>query len=192
MSKRYMPLLLVAFMAGLAWTNDTMSAQGFSQTLELLGITFQVSAPGDSSATTLRIVPSGLEIDNRPIERKVEGTVVGAEVADLNADQSPELYVYVQSTGSGSYGSLVAYAANNRKSLSEIYLPPVASHPAASKGYMGHDKFAVVENTFVQRFPIYREGDTNARPTGGTRQLQYKLVPGEAGWILQLDKVIEY
>jgi hypothetical protein len=57
---------------------------------------------------------------------------------------------------------------------------------------MGHDQFAVVENALVQRFPIYRDTDTNARPTGGTRQLQYKLVPGEAGWILQLDRRVEY
>ena len=57
---------------------------------------------------------------------------------------------------------------------------------------MGHDRFAIVESTFVQRFPIYRDGDVNAKPTGGTRQLQYKLVPGEAGWILKLDRTVEY
>jgi hypothetical protein len=57
---------------------------------------------------------------------------------------------------------------------------------------MGHDEFAVVENVFVQRFPIYRDGDTNAKPTGGTRQMQYKLVPGEAGWVLKVDRVVEY
>ena len=59
-------------------------------------------------------------------------------------------------------------------------------------GYMGHDQFAVVENVLVQRFPIYREGDVNAKPTGGTRQIQYRLVPGEAGWILRVDRVVEY
>jgi len=57
---------------------------------------------------------------------------------------------------------------------------------------MGHDEFAVVESTLVQRFPIYRSGDTNARPTGGMRQLQYRLTPGEAAWVLKLDKVVEY
>jgi hypothetical protein len=34
--------------------------------------------------------------------------------------------------------------------------------------------------------------DSNANPTGGMRQLQYKLVPGEASWLLELDKVVEY
>jgi hypothetical protein len=164
----------------------------FERTLELLGIRFRVTSPNDSSINKLTIVPFGLEIDNSTITREIDGTVTGAEVADLNADGSPEIYVYVASAGSGSYGSLVAYAANRRKSMSEIYLPPIAENKSAAKGYMGHDEFAVVESTLVQRFPIYRSGDTNARPTGGMRQLQYRLTPGEAAWVLKLDKVVEY
>jgi hypothetical protein len=164
----------------------------FDKTFTLQGITFRVKSANNSSVNALEIVPSGLEIDNRPITRQIDGTVMGAEVADLNVDGSPEIYVYVTSAGSGSYGSLVAYAANRRKSLSEIYLPPVAENNAASKGYMGHDEFAVIETTFVQRFPIYRAGESNTKPTGGIRQLQYKLVPGEAGWILKLNRTVEY
>lgn len=33
--------------------------------------------------------------------------------------------------------------------------------------------------------------DTNAKPTGGMREIQYRLVPGEAGWILKVDRVVE-
>ena len=76
--------------------------------------------------------------------------------------------------------------------MSPIYLPPMEQSPEALVGYMGHDEFAVVENRLVRRFPLYREGDTNATATGGTRQMQYRLVPGEAGWLLQLDRVVEY
>lgn len=54
---------------------------------------------------------------------------------------------------------------------------------------MGHDEFAVVENVLARRFSIYKEEDNNAQPTGKTRQIQYKLVPGEAGWLLKIDKV---
>jgi hypothetical protein len=57
---------------------------------------------------------------------------------------------------------------------------------------MGHDEFAVVENVLARRFPVYRPGDTNAKPTGGVRQLQYKLVPGEAGWLLKLDRKVDF
>ena len=122
----------------------------------------------------------------------MDGSVTGAEVADLNVDGSPEVYVYVNSAGSGSYGSLVAYAANSGRSLSEIYLPPLEQDAPQARGYMGHDEFAVVESTLVRRFPVYLDGDTNSAPSGGTRQLQYKLVPGEAGWRLELDRTVEY
>ncbi len=162
------------------------------RTLTLLGVSFRVISLNDSSLNTLEIVPGGLEIDNRKISRQIDGVVTGVEVADLNADGSPEIYVYVTSAGSGSYGSVVAYSANKRKSLSEVYLPPIAENPKASQGYMGHDEFAVVEGRLIQRFPLYRSTDSNAKPTGGMRQLQYKLVPGEAGWILKLDRMVDY
>jgi hypothetical protein len=164
----------------------------YDETLEYAGISFHVVATGDGSIGNVTITPSGLEIDNSPITRETDGKVVLAEVGDLNVDSSPEVYVYTQSAGSGSYGGLIAYAANNRKSLSEIYLPPVAENPEASMGYMGHDEFRVVENSLVQRFPVYQDGDPNAAPTGGTRQLQYRLEPGEAGWVLRVDRIVEY
>jgi len=170
----------------------TAARPPFDRTLALQGIRFRVKCANDGSINTLRIVPAGLTVDNAPLVRTIDGTVTGAEAADLNLDGSPEIYIYVTSAGSGSYGSLVAYSANRGKSLSEIYLPPVAEHKPAAEGYMGHDEFAVVESSLVRRFPVYRHADMNARPTGGMRQLQYKLLPGEAGWVLHLDKVIDY
>jgi hypothetical protein len=44
----------------------------------------------------------------------------------------------------------------------------------------------------VRRFPVYREGDANAAPSGGTRQIQYKLVAGDSGWVLHKDRIVEY
>ncbi len=131
-------------------------------------------------------------IDNSPVTKEADGRVVGAEVADLDVGGSPEIYVYVQSVGSGSYGSLVAYSANDKKSLSEIYLPPTTDDPKASEGYMGHDEFRVVDGWLLRRFAVHHDGDSNAKPTGGKRQLQCRLEPGEAAWILRVDKVVEH
>jgi hypothetical protein len=156
------------------------------------GISFEIQATSGSSLNQLRILPSGLAIDNRELAAELDGTAYGAELADLNGDGWPEIYVYISSAGSGSYGSLVAYAVNDGKSVSPIYLPPMEDSPEARVGYMGHDQFAVVENRLVRRFPIYEDGDTNAAASGGTRQLQYRLTAGETAWILQLDRVVEY
>ena len=165
---------------------------GFSKTLALQGIEFTVESTNAGSINQLTITPSGLKEDNSIISSEIDGSVIDAEVADLDANGSPELYVYVQSAGSGSYGSLIAYAVNNGMSLSAIYLAPLEDDAINSKGYMGHDQFSVVENTLARRFPVYNEGDTNASPSGKTRQLEYKLIPGEAGWQLKLDKSSEF
>lgn len=169
-----------------------VSTGAFDRSLAWQGIGFRVEAANAGSVGRVRITPSGLSRDNTPVEREVDGLVVGAEVADLNVDGSPEIYVYVQSVGSGSAGSLVAVSANARKSLSDIALPALDTQRGATRGYQGHDDFAVVEGTLLRRFPIYREGDTNAAPTGGVRQLQYKLVKGEASWQLRLDRLSEF
>ena len=164
----------------------------FDRKLKLLGITFHVSIPNTASGNKVRIAPAGLQADNKPISRPVDGIVIGAEVADLNADQSPEIYIYVREPVPQARGSLVAYSANRKKSLSEIYLPPLADNKAATAGYNGHDEMAVVEGIIARRFPISGKGSDSSSPSGKTRQLQYKLVAGEAGWVLKLDKMVEF
>jgi hypothetical protein len=186
-------LLVTSFLCLLFSSIVASEVEGtFNKTLELQGIQFSVTCPNNSSINTVKIVPTGLKINNAAIVQEIDGTVVGAEVADLNADGSPEIYVYVTSAGSGSYGSLVAYAANRNKSLSEIYLPVISDDENLAKGYMGHDTYVIGEGVLLHRFPVYLDGDTNANPSGGIRQIQYKLVQGEAGWILKVDPEVEY
>lgn len=141
----------------------------------------------------LSITPSGLSATNTPVVHNITGyTIRMAETGDLNNDSYPEVFVYLTSDGSGSYGRLIGYSVNDGKSMSQVSLPEITDNPELSKGYMGHDEMAIVESTFCQRFPIYKEGDSNANPTGGMRQIQYKLTEGEACRILKVDKVIEF
>ena len=170
----------------------TPAPTAFDKTLTLNGITFRVSAPNDSSAGTVTIVPSGLTVTNDTIIQEIDGTVIGAEIADLDVNGWPELYVFTQSAGSGSYGSVLGQAVNNGKSLSAIFLPDIAEDAKLAEGYMGHDEFAIVENSLARRFPIYAPGDTNAAPSGKMRQVSYGLVAGEAGWLLRMRDVTEF
>ena len=68
-------------------------------------------------------------------------------------------------------------------------LPPLEDDKVNARGYMhmGHDKFSISGNHLVRTFPVYEDGDSNASPSGGTRKLEYKLIPGESG--LQLKRV---
>jgi len=161
----------------------------FAQVLELQGVTFNVVSPNQASANTVTVSTAGLETDNSAWSQEVDGIVTGAEVADLDVDGSPEVYVYVRSAGADEKGSVVAYVANDRKSLSMAFMAPLSDTPGAADGYRGQDEFAVLEGVLGRRFPIHEEAGA---PTDRTRQLQYTLNAGEAGWILKVDRILEF
>ncbi len=164
-----------------------LQAGGFSHKLEVNGLSFTISSPNKAEGNTITIKPHGLKNGDAPLTQPVEGLVTKAEIADLDGDGSPELSLYTTSPGSGSYGKAYAWSTNGKKVLTEIFIKPPENKDLS--GYMGHDEFAVIESSFARRFPVYKKGDSNSTPTGGWRQFQYKLKPGEAGWVLQIKRV---
>jgi hypothetical protein len=161
----------------------------FDQTAILQGITFKVTSPNLKTANTVTITPTGLEENKRPVHMDIIGTITRIETGDINVDGSPEIYIYAQD-GEGT--NLIAYSANRKKSLSQIFLPDLKDDAKNAAGYRGHDEFAVVENSLARRFPVFPEDESETKPTGKMRQLQYKLHPGEAGWILKVENSIEF
>lgn len=169
-----------------------VAAAPFNALLERQGVRFTVACPNEGSLNTVTIQPEGLANDNRPIMVEADGIVTGARVADLDGNGHPELYVFTTSAGSGSYGAVIGYASNQGKSLSAVFLLPLDEDKAAASGYRGRDTFDVTANRLVRRFPVYRDNDTNAQPTSGkVREVRYRLVQGEAGWILRRDSVAD-
>ena len=177
--------------AGSCISSSSMAAP-FKQDLSLQGVIFHVSTPNEGSINKLTILIDGLKSKTDPIEKEIGGTVTGAEIADLNSDGSPEIYIYTTSAGSGSYGNVIGVSINKMKSASDIFMPPITDDKKLSAGYMGHDEFSVVENSLGRRFPIYRPGDTNNEATGGLRQIEYKLTAGEASWVLRVKKSMNF
>jgi hypothetical protein len=55
----------------------------------------------------------------------------------------------------------------------------VSAWDATPKGYMGHDQLTLIDGTLVRSFPIYRNGDPNVRPTGGTNTQKYVVKAGQ-------------
>jgi hypothetical protein len=180
-STRLVPLLMIGVLSGAA-----IAAQQIT-TLTLQGVTFKVQVKGEGTEKQVVVKASEAGHSFPVVKRDVMGSITGSEVEDLNSDGRPDLFVYVTSPGSGSYGSVLAWSASKGHTLQPITMPELSGKFA--QGYMGHDQFAVVETTLVRRFPVYRPGDSNAQPTGGTKQISYKLVAGKAG--LQLKPVSE-
>jgi hypothetical protein len=162
-------------------------AAPFDQTLNADGFSVRITSPNTPGKNTITLLPTGLKSMSAPLDVEVEDLIARAFLEDADGDNSPELFLILTNPGSGSYGKALAYSTNGKKSLTPI----IFDEPDLKdlEGYMGHDEFAVMENTFVRRFPIYKKGDTNASPSGGWRQFQYKLQPGEAAWHFRLKRV---
>jgi AraC-like DNA-binding protein len=79
-----------SIMGGAAQKDAPKSGAGFDQTLSLLGISFHVFCPNDSSKPTVTVTPARLEVDNQPMTWEIDGRVTRADAADINADGSPK------------------------------------------------------------------------------------------------------
>lgn len=157
----------------------------FKSNLSLQGISFEISSPNHNTDNTVFVTPKGLKGDHLPSSMVIDGKVTGAEIADLNRDGFPEIYIYVNSNDASKKGSLLAYASNRNQSITPIYLPPLAEDQQLNSNYAGHDEFAIVENALERRFRI--DGQNKSY-----RQIQYKLKAGEAGWVLVKTRVTDF
>lgn len=173
-------------------TTDPKESKALAATVELHGVKFVVESPNSAAGNKFTVTPSGLKESNEPFTQSVDGDVYGAEVGDLNIDQSPEIYVFVRERSGLKRSTVYGFAANAKKSMSHFALadPDVKSKEYA--GYNGEDEFAVVENVLSRRFPIFEGTGADAKKTGKTRIVQYKIKPGEASWQFYVFRSDQY
>jgi hypothetical protein len=132
---------------------------------------FDVFTEGQGSMRAMTIVHWESDRSDT-VKEEIDGAVVSASCADLDRDSIPEVYVFAQSAGSGSYANLYAFQIDQR-SRQSILLPELDKRQSA--GYLGHDTLWVQDSILVREFPVFTEGDINASASGGTRTLEYVL-----------------
>jgi hypothetical protein len=98
--------------------------------------------------------------------------VIKSFTGDLDQDGEIEIYVMTQSSGSGGYGRLYIYELKDNQ-LKTIDMVKLSSENES--GYRGHDFFSIANGLLIRAFPVYNENDPNALPSGGTRNIIYKL-----------------
>jgi len=143
--------------------------------------------PFGQSLSTIKISTKDFEY-NYPEIYKDRDPISDIFLSDLDGNGFDEIYIITTSVGSGSYGTVLGFASNKDKSLSMINFPEIQEGDNNFVGYVGHDIFRIEDPTLVRTFPIYKQGDTNQNPTGGTRKLVYGLYPGEAMWQLKVER----
>jgi hypothetical protein len=130
------------------------------------------------SIGTYRVDVSWSDGTSDRAEGQRDGMVASVWLADLTGDDAPEAVVAVSSAGSGTYGSVHVYGRRGDE-LSRLQVGALTD--SQSVGYMGHDVFSIGDGRLWRSYPIYREGDTNAAPSGGEARFWYSFSDGR--WV---------
>lgn len=157
----------------------------YSKSLRFNVYTFTVMATDSGAVRDLTVKAYRGELLLTNFRTRVDGAVVGAEVADLDNNRFPELYVYSTSDGSGSFGRVYGWQ----------FLPERKADVSvmnwrlnATDGYMGHDSLWVERDVLCRKYPVYRPGDANAEPSGGVRMMRYRLRSAGEGYALMAEQ----
>ena len=154
--------------------------QPFSAVLHFNVYTFNVSATGSGTVRELTVRAFRGNLLLTRFQLPTDGAVVGAEVADLDTNRFPELYVYTSSDGSGSFGRVYGWQFLPEQKA-DIKLADWLKTPA---GYMGHDSLWTEQSILCRKYPVYQPGDANAQPSGGFAMLRYQLRATGSGYTL--------
>lgn len=155
----------------------------FKKTLSLNDKEFKVeSKPGlkNDSLKVELILPAG---EKFVLEREIDRKIYAAEIADLDANNVPEIYIYGKSNDGDEYGDVYSFTANNDGSLTEIFVPTL--DPYISRGYMGHDKFDVSGSYLNRQFKVAQ--DVNSE---GSQRVKYAISKSAVGLYLNEIKVL--
>jgi len=90
-----------------------------------------------------------------------------------------KLWVFTQDVGSGSYGKLDGFTYEDNRLTHTKPLPE--PQKAMLEGYMGHDNYLFKNGVIYREFPIYKQKDTNAKPSGKMRCLEFR--EAEDRWV---------
>ncbi|AQG80336.1 hypothetical protein [Spirosoma montaniterrae] len=153
----------------------------FSKSLRYNIYSFTLTSPDTGKAHVLTVRAYRGQLLLTTFQTRVEGPIVGADVADLDGNRFPEVYAYSQSTGSGSFGRVYAWQFLPERKA-DIALPNWRLPDDV--GYMGHDSLWVEQDILCRRYPVYRSGDVNAEPTGGNTMKRYRLRQAGTGYAL--------
>jgi hypothetical protein len=137
------------------------------------------TGPGEPCSSGTYVVDArGPQGQHQSFAHPREGVVETLWVEDFDRDGTVEIAVQTRQAGSGAYADVAIFAGSPMGWVSRRIVPLAGD---VAVGYQGHDRFEFVDGALVRRFPIYRKGDPNCCPTGGTRVLGLSYAEGR--WV---------
>ena len=140
------------------------------------------------SISNILILPEGF--DNKDTIR-IEGSdpVEKVYVTDLDGDGKEELFLVTRSAGSGAYAGVTGYGTVRENRPQKIDIGDLTESDKVpekiKKGLRGHEEIRFDKNSMIISFPLYREEDPNAEPTGGEASVTCHLVTTDGKLQLQ-------
>jgi hypothetical protein len=180
-----MKRIVILFFSGLL-LSDAAGAQSLVRkidtTLKIGKTGYRVNCRNSNiNQNQLSIRPVGFESAARELSFYIRGLVVKEEIDDLNNDGFPDLLLYVDMDSMQTFGTVYAFLSDANKSIITCLLPDPMLDGKINQGYKGHDQFSRMEGFLLDKFPIYKPGDAQDKPTGGNRVLLYQLVRNKDG-----------
>lgn len=175
--------------ANAAAGKDAKGTTVYSETFTHKRQSYVVEVDAAGTRSTVTVTPKGMGLSNKAVARQIDGVFNRAQMADLDGDGEPEIYVFLKSTDGRDRASAFIVASDQGRRMVEVPVPDLAADAKHSAGYRGADEFAIVEKVLARRFPLH---DDSGEPIGTMRQLQYKLVKGASGPELKLDQAPEF
>jgi hypothetical protein len=151
-----------------AWTLKTATGKS---------ILIRESHPDGLSLSRIEIVAADFR-DNNSFVLDSCDPLLRTELTDLDNDGFNELFLITKSAGSGSSGTIYGFGSENDNRFVKIGMMAASEKEYQEggelEGYMGHDKYYFEKGFLIREFPVYKNSDSNAIPTGGTKKVFYQ------------------
>lgn len=153
----------------------------FEETLREGQISFTVSSPNVPERNTLVIYSQGLESRNDTFQIEVNGFVHNAQLADINADGFPEVYVFTQQKEEKEKGDVYIFTSYRNRSYGQAFLQQLPEANTLMPQQTSVDHFALEEGQLIRKVAAGTEGQDAAT---ATKEIVYELKSGEASYQL--------
>lgn len=154
----------------------------FEETLREGSISFTVSSPNVPERNTMVIYSQGLENRNDTFQIEVAGMVHDAQLADLNTDGFPEVYVFTQQKEEEQKGDVYIFTSFRNRSYGQAFLQELPQANTLMPEQRSVDHFALGDSLLIRK--VAAAGATGEDAAAATKEIVYELKSGEASYQL--------
>ncbi|ULQ57738.1 hypothetical protein KJS94_05940 [Flavihumibacter rivuli] len=145
------------------------------------GLEFAVAEDNSLGASLSRIKVFLKGNPENTIDAGEKDPIINTLVADLDGNDTNEVYIITQAAGSGSYGTILPFTLDGQQQLRTIALPEITDADKGPggrfEGYDGHDSIFIAENRLKRTFPVPGSPKEENSVIGQRKLISYMLTP---------------